>query len=250
VKKVIGLTILYIACSFSIVSATDTPSLFEKAFEEAILTSYKNWAVTVTATDKDETIVERIDYSQTGDNRWQLISIDGKKPSKSKVKKYLKNKRKEQKAEIKYRQKNNLDESTKYLVNKSLIPEVRPGTITLINQTEKQSVFHFRPLMNDSEEKEMEAHLYGEMTVNKSSATVEKIRLFSKEPFDVNSAKIKKFDQTMTFASANTTVQGRALNFIQSLKIIIKGKAMGMFNFDEVSTINFTGYEKHSLAAK
>lgn len=237
-KKNLGLSILYLILSSSFVSANEGTALFEKAYKNAVLSSYQNWAITQTSAEDEETRVERIDFSKTGDARWQLISIDGKAPSKGKIKKFLKQKRKEAKAEAKQRAKNSQDDSVQYLLNRSIIPLVKPNTVTLVSQDNTNSIFHFRPLMTSAEEKEMEKSLYGELTIQNATESIVKVRLFNKETFSVEGAKLSQFNQAISFTPTGSNHQ----TFLKSIQITMKGKAMGLFSLDQTSTITFSDY--------
>ena len=89
-KKNITLSFLFLLFFLPPAAASDNQELFDAAFKKAVLASYKNWSVTQTSDDGEEVKIERLDYSKVGDNRWELISVDGKKPTKKTIKKYLK----------------------------------------------------------------------------------------------------------------------------------------------------------------
>ena len=225
-------------------AASDNQELFDAAFKKAVLASYKNWSVTQTSDDGEEVKIERLDYSKVGDNRWELISVDGKKPTKKTIKKYLKEKRKEAKTEREKRAKNNQDDALQYLLNRSVVPMVKPGTLKQVQQTETTSVYQFRPQMPGKDEKEMEANLFGEIIVQKSSAQIAQVRLFNKKTFSMQGAKISRFNQTMKFASPEGASRTNPPTFLKSIEMVIQGKAMGIFSMDQSQKITFTDYSK------
>lgn len=214
--------------------ANEGDPLYQRALTRMLAATYENWTFLQTTSEGDDVERAHFDGSKPEEKKWTLLSLNGKKPSKRQIKKFLKQKRREAKEE----KESGADQEKG---NAFLATLVQPGSLKLIKTTPEKAIYHFQPLM-DEDEKEMEKYLFGEVIVNQSPPMIDQIRVYSKTTFPVKGAKIKMFDQNIQFALQQVEGDGKKPAFLSSIKVKVTGKAMGVFNFDETTSITFSDY--------
>ncbi len=229
-----GLTFTIAALS---AQANDDYSLYTKAMKRMLASSYQGWSFTQSSNDGGKVEVTRYDGTKAGMDKWTLLSIDGKKPSKRQLKKYRKKMRKN----LEHKKEQGAEEHDGNIFLATL---VKPGSLKLAEENELHSIYHFRPVMDEDDEKEMEQYLYGEMIIRRDIPLIKQVRLYSKGEFPVDGAKIKIFNQLMQFAPVDPENHATGPVFFKSILVKVKGKAMGLFGFDQTTDIKFSDYSK------
>lgn len=237
-KKIIGLSILMFTLAFNPAHADEDLSLFNKAMDRMLASSYDGWTFLQTTTGEEDEKVEHFDSSKEKENRWTLLTLNGKKPTKKQIKKYLNDKRNDVLRQEK-EDENGDGEDAKG--NKFLIKLIKPGSVKFIEANSSHKIYQFQPKMDGGDEA-MEGHVFGEITVLRDNPMVTQIRLYIKEAFSVKIAKIKEFETLMKFAPVNPENQATSPIFIQSIQAKAKGKAALFFSFDRSSLVTYSDF--------
>lgn len=139
------------------------------------------WAFTRTREDNDGTRVERFD--PTAEPKWQLVSVDGREPTREELEAYAEEVEKRLAREEGHPGDNDFD---------GLAAD---EGWELVEEDDERVTWRFRPAEGATDREGMAEHLRGEMTIMKSVPYVESFRLYNDEPFRAKViAKIERFN--------------------------------------------------------
>ena len=202
------------------------PAEVEEAFGNTAPVARDTWAYTRTE-NSDETItVERFD--PRSESRWSLISIDGAAPSDKQLKK----------ARERHARR---DASDDFLGKNEFTGLALTATWELINEDAGSATYQFTPAPEEETAKFIDA-LQGELTVNRTSKTVQSFRIYNTKPFKPAAvAKVKEMNTAYEYKEAAPGVV-----LISRIALLVKGKAFGLKKINVQQEIVFSELEYRS----
>ena len=217
--------------------AVEDLELHETAIARMLGSDYQGWKFRQIADDGEDVVVEHFDSSLPEEEQWTLVSKNDREPSAGDLRKY--NKEKEKKRES--NAASEVDESS----NDFLRVIVKPGTLRVTERNNDRITYSFRPHFTKDEEKDMEDYVFGTITVNSKSTEnpwVEEVHLFNLEEFKTGGARIREFQQIISFAPIGEGAQAPV--FFKKVHMKIKGRAYGLFGFDKKVDVDFSEYQR------
>lgn len=212
---------LLFLCFPALCVADNYTDILQQAFARFDDNYREEWAFTEERIFKGVTSRGRYDPRQQ--DRWSLLTLDGRTPTEKEISAYHKEKSKE--GEGRGAGKNR--------------PEamMNPESLSLIEETETYWLFDFLPAGDD--QKFME-HMDGEMMIDKSSLAIEFIDIRSSDSFKPRfGVRVKEFLTRLEFMRANE--EGPVV--LQSMRFRIKAKAFGMMDVDERVSVVYSEYQ-------
>ncbi|MCF7886543.1 MAG: hypothetical protein K9M80_08610 [Candidatus Marinimicrobia bacterium] len=190
------------------------PDKIEKVFNKMEADTVFKYAYHKKTIGPEDTILESYNPELPIDNRWNLISVNGKEPEQERIEQYQK--RKEQIAEVNGNSRQlrftNEDMKDFQLINDS------NGILTYI--------FQFAPDENDK----VAEHLQGEIKIDKKIDVIKRIKMYNKAPFSpAFSVKIDTFSMVIEYQQMKATGACK----ISQVQTKVKGKA---FVFKKIET--------------
>ncbi len=207
-------------------SADDYSDIIALAFAAIDNDFERDWAYTETSTEEESTYVGR--YDPRSEDPWELLSIDGRKPTDDEARAW-----RERKGD--HRGDRDDDENVE-------LKFITPDTITLIEETPEHWLFGFQPKGDGDDEREIEfmRHIEGRLRVVKDGHYVQSIDMRNSQPIKpAFSVRINTFVTTLTFGPA---ADGGPI-VPQTIDVHVRGRAMLAVRFDETETIRYTDYE-------
>ena len=207
--------------------ADDYQQIVESALSGVSNEYHLDWAFTETEVEGDLTKVGRYDPRNTGDDRWTLISIDGRAPTHEEKLEYQKDRHNEF-----------ADED-----GDSEFDMVNLDTVELVDETDEFWIFGFAPVIDEDEDKEGKKFLQrvtGRLAVDKTSNDLLYFDLCNEKPIrPAFSVRISHFLTRLEFGRPG--IGGP--NVPLSMNVEIKGRALLAVSIDETQSVQFTDYE-------
>lgn len=214
-----GLILVFFATTFAAANE-DYNAIFETAVNAVAFDFDKTWAYTETQVGSEHVWVGRFDPRRPSRERWQLISIDGRKPTEKEIKKYD-----EDKAHDHSDDSDNRVEAM-----------VEPDSIRLIEQTDEYWLLGFTP----DDEEEILNSVDATIRINKASSQLEYIDLRNHSPIKpAVGVKISKLITRLTFGPA--AEDGPIVPL--STQVEAKGRAFLFVSFDEQELLHNSDFE-------
>ncbi len=189
---------------------------FEK-FDQDTVFSYSYFSNTQT---KSENFIEKYDPGKKVGDQWELISVNGKTPTKDRLKEY-------------YKVKDNVNNEHSVNLNTDNM-----NSFVLFNETAEFLTYSFK--LNESKKNKMAKHLKCKLDINKNNKCISKIKMYIEKPFSpMLSVKINNFKMEMIFQQMTDT----GANLIKNIKTIVKGKAFLIKEIDENTIIEYHDYQ-------
>jgi hypothetical protein len=199
----------------------DYQALAEKAIEAISQDFGRYWAFTETRLEEDVLWIGRYDPRRPEDERWQLISVDGREPNDDEIEEYL----------------DDQDEPEDSGDNK-VEAMVQADTLKLVEETAEHWLFEFVP---DGDDDNFLAHVNATMKIVKADEPyVTYVDLRSNKAFKpAMGVKLKEFLTRLTFAPVDA--DGPVVP--HSVDVKVRGRAFLVISFDETVSIRYSDYE-------
>jgi len=221
----VGMVVFFSVLLATPLCASEYEDIVERAFATMDDSYEESWSFTEVSMREEVRYEASFDPRRKEEERWILVSVDGREPTKEETEDFL-----EEKAEI--LEEEAMDERENEV-------DMAPGTLTLLEETGEYWLFSFVPADEEEGEKFMK-HVDGTMKVVKEGHYVEFIDLRSPEPFKpAMGVKIKTFLTRITFGPA--VPDGPVVPM--SVDVRVEGSALFAIKFDEAETIQFLDYE-------
>ena len=208
----------------SMVRGADDPAvLLKAAFDQFDGRLTENWSYTEALTTSDGIFVGQ--YDPAVDPQWRLASVDGEPPTSSESKTYLKRKADEAQGGRNGRRD----------------PEdlVTPGTLSLVNETDRHWTFSFVPHGEGDDAAVME-YLKGHLQIAKDGGHLVFIDIRNEDSFRPRfGVRIHEFLSRFEFER-----NGQGVVLPVAFEFKIRLKAMGLMNVDEGVTGRYTDYAR------
>ncbi len=205
------------------VVADDHAAIVKKAFSNTSNGYQKEWAFTQSATEDGVQIIQRYDPSFPGNERWKLITIDGREPTADEI------------AEHKEDGEHWQDSNNGEIVNFE--------TLSVVEETPEYWVFRFTPDVGNDETKAARKFMrkvVGTIKIIRDGNYVEHIKLMNEKAIrPAFGVKISRFLTHLTFGPAG----GDGPIVPLSIDVEVKGRAILFASFDESESVRFTDYE-------
>lgn len=214
-KKAILLLVLILMSETSL--AVDIENVFKRMNNF----NSNEWMFTVVS-DSEDDLIEQFD--PRAEPKWNLFTINQKTPTEKELKKYHKEKAKEEAESEDDTGRLDLDEM------------VEMTSLVLIEETNDQLVYSFKPIIEDEEK--ISKSLAGKLWVNKADNFIERFDFFNTETFSpAVSVTVKKLHTSMYFQKLGKDVFGP-----HKLVSEVKGKAFVFKSFDEHQQQEFKNF--------
>jgi len=200
--------------------AEDYKKLFEDAVAAIDWDLEKNWAFTESNLTDEEVWVGRFDPRKADDERWTLISVDGRKPNEEELRKFAHDKE---------------DHETSNSSNRVDIVDVE--TVELVEETEEYWLLKFIP---EEDEVEFIDNVDATVKIIKDGGYLEAIDLHNTADIKPGfGTKIGTFVIHFQFGPA---VEGGPI-VPKNMAIKVKGRALLFIGFDETEIIEYSDFE-------
>ncbi len=187
----------------------DYNAIFEAAVDAVGFEFDQSWAYTETRVNSEGTWVGRFDPRRASDERWQLLSVDGRKPTEEELEDYLEDK--------------NHDHSDDG--EKRVDAMIEPDSVRLIDDAADHWLFGFVP-----DEEEIMGSVDATIRVNKLSGHLEYIDLRNHETIrPAIGVRISKLITRLSFGPA--AEDGPVVPL--AAQVEVKGRAYLVVSFDE-----------------
>ncbi len=200
--------------------AEDYKKLFEEAVETVDWELEKNWAFTESTLEDDKHWVGRHDPRNHEDERWTLISVDGRKPSEDELSEFAHKKEEHETSDSSQR-----------------VDIVDVDTVELIEETEEYWLLDFIP---DEDEVEFIDNVDATVKIIKDGRYLKAIDLRNNADIKPGfGTKISTFNMHLEFGPAN---DGGPI-VPRTMAIQVTGRALIFIGFDETEIIEYSNFE-------
>jgi hypothetical protein len=201
-------------------SAEDYSALFTEAIDNIEWELEKEWAFTESSLKEGELWVGRHDPRLDQDERWTLVSIDGREPTSKEARKYAHDKREHDSSE---------DSRTTKIV--------KSDSLELIEETDDFWLFTFVP---DDDETEFIDSVDAKIRIIKSGRYVESIDMRNHSAIEPGwGTRLSQFLMRLEFGPA--AEDGPIVPL--STKVHVTGRALLFISIDETEVTNFSDFE-------
>ena len=205
-------------------------ALFERAIESIAWDFKGDWAFTETESGSDGDFVGRYDPRNPRDERWTLVTIDGREPTPDEARRYAERKRSE-------------DDGDEHESDGDVDAMVEPGSLELVEETGDYWLLRFVPT-DDSDDDEMGRKVLermdGTVKIVKDGHYLEYLDIRNTRPIRPQAGvKMKKFLTRITFGPA---VDGGPI-VMKSMDVAIKLSAFLLIRVDETESVRFSDFE-------
>jgi hypothetical protein len=204
-------------------------ALFERALESIAWDFQEDWAFTETESGSDGDFVGRYDPRSPHGERWTLVSIDGREPTKQEARRYADRKRGE-------------DGNDDHDSDSSVDGMVEPGSLELIEETGDHWLLRFVPA-DDGDDDDMGGkvleRMQGTVKIVKDGHYLEYLDIRTTKPIRPKAGvKMKKFLTRITFGPA---VDGGPI-VMRSMDVAIKLSAFLVVRVDETQSVRLSDF--------
>lgn len=202
-------------------AAEDYDQLFESAIKAVDFEFHKTWAYTETRVESEHVWVGRFDPRRPSIQRWELLSVDDRAPTKKEIEAYQEDR--------------NGDHSGNE--NDSVEAMVEPDSVRLIEETAEYWLLGFDP---GEDEHAVVDSIDATIRINKAGPSLEFIDLRIQSPIKpAMGVKIEKLVTRLTFGPA---AKGGPVVPL-STQVEVKGRAYLFISFDEQELFRNSDFE-------
>lgn len=210
----------FFLCVVTPLHAEDYKQLFADAVEAVDWELEKNWAFTESNLKDDKVWVGRFDPRKAEDERWTLISVDGRRPNEEELLKFEHDK-----------------EEHEISDNSRRVDIVDVETIELLEETDEYWLLKFVP---DEDEAQFIDNVDATVKINKNGGYLEAIDLRNNDDIEPGfGTKISTFIMHYQFGP---TIEGGPI-VPQNMAIKAEGRALLFIGFDETEIIEYSNFE-------
>jgi len=215
---------------FAIVAATllhagpnPLPPELDRALKLFRAEGARGWAFTQTSESGAESLVEHFDPAKPEFSRWTLLKKDGRAPTAPELKDY----------------QERLSRRTSGNTAPNVKDQIDPASCEQIQADDVRATYRFllRPGASDDRSA---AHMAAIFTLNKPTATIERVELSAFEPFSpMFTVKIAEAKTTMSYSLP----QDSRPSLLQQITVHIRGRAMWLKSLDQDLTVTYSEHE-------
>ncbi len=198
----------------------DYSALVEDAVTALDSGYHEEWAFTETKLEDEKLWVGRFDPSRPKNERWSLLSVDGRDPSDDEIDDYLGDQD----------DPSGGDES-------SVSAMIEPGSVRLIEETDDFWRFAFVP--SDDDEAFLR-NVDSTLRIMKDGRYLAEIELVAQRPFKPGFGV--KFDEFLTRLTFAPVADGGPIA-PRTVDVKVKGRAVLVFRFDETTALAYSDFE-------
>lgn len=225
--------LLFLALTPAAAVAEDYAGLFEDAVSRVTWEYPENWAFTETRHGKEKTEIGRYDPSKPDGERWELVSVDGRTPTRDEADDYRDSKRGDRGFLGGGDDDSDEDEDGPATV-------VSPGSLELLEEDDSHWLLGFVPTGDDEKEAKFMKKMSGTVRIAKPAGYLEFLDISSRKPVSpMVGVKIRDFNTRFEFAEA---VAGGPVVPV-AFRFRVKGRAFLAVGFDEMETLEFSDFE-------
>lgn len=206
-------------------------ALFQSAIKAITWDFHEDWAFTVTSSGNDGDRVGRFDPRQSEDERWTLLTIDGRAPTDEESAEYAENNHH-------FGDGDNDDDDS----DDNAIDMVEPGTLRLVEETDDYWLLSFVPTDDDEDDvghKVLES-MQGTVKIIKDGGYLAYIDIHNEKPIRPKvGVKMKKFLMRMNFGP----VADDGPVVMRSMDFAIKLSAFVLVRVNEAESLAFSDFE-------
>ena len=207
-------------------------ALFQSAVKAISWDVHEDWAFTVTSSGNDGERVGRFDPRQREDERWTLLTIDGRLPTLEESAEYAENSH-----HFGNDERNNDDS------DENALDMVEPGTLRLAEETDDYWLLSFVPTDDGNEDdvgSKVLKSMQGTVKIIKDGEYPAYIDIQNEKPIRPRvGVKMKKFLMHMSFSP----VTDDGPNVMRSMDFAIKLSAFMLVRVNEAESVSFSDFE-------
>ena len=205
-------------------------ALFQSAIKAITWDFHEDWAFTLTSSGTDGDRVGRFDPRQSEDERWTLLTIDGRVPTDEESAEYAENNHH-------FGDGDNDDDNS----DNNAIDMVEPGTLRLVEETDDYWLLSFVPTDDDDDvgRKVLES-MQGTVKIIKDGEYLAYIDIHNEKPMRPKvGVKMKKFLMHMSFGP----IADDGPVVMRSMDFAIKLSAFVLVRVSEAESVAFSDFE-------
>jgi hypothetical protein len=222
--------ILALLLSSASAIASEPADIVRRAFAAIESDTYRRWAFTETSTEDEQTWIGRYDPGAPEADRWTLLSVDGREPSRDERASYARDRQ----GEFADDEDEDEDDGSEMINFDSL---------ELLEESGDGWLFRFVPVFDDDEDDaaaEMMKKVSGRIKVMRDGHYPAWMELRNEKTIrPAFGAKISHFLTRLTFAP----VGGHGPVFLQSIDVQVKGRAALVIGFDVRESTKYSDFE-------
>jgi hypothetical protein len=206
-------------------------ALFEQALESIAWNAHEDWAFTETTSGSDGDFIGRYDPRLPEDQRWTLLSIDGRDPTDKESRQYAKRRRDEH-------------HDGDHEEGGEIDGMVDPGSLALVEETAEYWLLRFVPADDEDDDDEMGRKVLeqmdGTVKIIKDGRYLEYIDIRNTKPIRPKvGVKMNKFLTRITFGPA---IEDGPI-VMKSMDVAVKLSAYLLVRVDETESVRFSDFE-------
>jgi len=206
-------------------------ALFQSAIQAITWDFHEDWAFTVTSSGKDSHRVGRFDPRQPEDERWTLLTIDGRAPTDEESAEYAEN-------DHHFGAGDSDDDG-----DDNAIDMVEPGTLRLVEETDDYWLLSFVPTDDDQEDdvgRKVLKSMQGTVKIIKDGEYLAYIDIHNEKPIRPKvGVKMRKFLMHMSFGP----IADDGPVVMRSMDFAIKLSAFVLVRVSEAESMAFSDFE-------
>ena len=226
---VIGVFVTSVACGQTPHGSYE--ALFQSAIKAITWDFQDDWAFTLTSSGQDGDRVGRFDPRQPEDERWTLITIDGRLPTKKELAEYAEN-------DHHFGDGDSNDDDG----DDNAIDMVEPGTLRLVEETDDYWLLGFVPTDDDDDDvgRKVLESMRGTVKIIKDGGYLADISIHNEKPIRPKvGVKMKKFLMHMSFGP----IADDGPVVMRSMDFAIKLSAFVLVRVNEAESLAFSDFE-------
>lgn len=227
---VVAVFVTSVACAESPQDSYE--GLFQSAIKAITWDVHEDWAFTVTSSGSDGDRVGRFDPRQPEDERWTLLTIDGRLPTDKESAEYAENNHH-------FGDGDSDDDDG----DDNAIDMVEPGTLRLVEETDDYWLLSFVPIDDDDEDdvgRRVLESMQGTVKIIKDGEYLAYIDIHNEKPIRPKiGVKMKKFLMHMSFGP----IADDGPVVMRSMDFAIKLSAFVLVRVNEAESLAFSDFE-------
>ena len=234
-KGLFAITALFVTSTACAQAPHDSyEALFQSAIKAITWDFQEDWAFTVTSSGKDSHRVGRFDPRQPEDERWTLLTIDGRAPTDEESAEYAEDSRDQH-----FGNGDSHDDDG----DDNAIDMVEPGTLQLVEETDDYWLLSFVPTDDDNEDdvgRKVLKNMQGTVKIIKDGEYLAYIDIHNEKPMRPKvGVKMKKFLMHMSFGP----IADDGPVVMRSMDFAIKLSAFVLVRVSEAESVAFSDFE-------
>jgi hypothetical protein len=218
------LSVLILSTGLLFAAEVDLVEIALAAMDEV---SQDRWAYTQTMNENGTEVVIRHDPSRPEGQRFSVVSVDDRSPTEAEEEKYL------------ARANENGSDDDETDDGNEVRAMIDRQSLTPIEETETHTLYSFRPVADDEDDRKLYEHLEATLRLAKNPPQVEAIEMRNPKPFSLGfGIKIKQFELILTYAPVDGDVLPRTV----STRIV--GRAMLFKKVEEAIGVTYSDYRR------